>query len=473
MLAVVILALAGFLAWRWISFNQWRKSLPAGMTLAGVPVEGATRKEAIERLLGAYDGPIVLHFQEQRLSIHPQNVAFQIDVNATVANIDAELIKYDGLGGFFKYLLGQRPGPVDIPVQATYSSQALREYLSDIALQYDRPAKPPVPQLSTDSYAPGEPGYHLDVETSIPAVQAALLSTSQREATLVVQVEEPPPPDFTLLSQIIENELTAFPGISSVFAKDLQTGAEININSGVAYAGMSIIKIGIMVEAYRYLDQPPNVEVTKNLTETMTVSGNFSANLLLRLIGQGDTYRGAEIFTASMHRLGLINTFMATPYDEEVTPPVIVTEANSRTDLNTQPDPYMQTTPADMGLLLEMIYQCSHDGGGLLTYIYPGDLTVDECQAMIDHMLANQLSGEGEVPVLIAAGLPNGTPIAHKHGWVDDTRGNAALVFTPGGDYVLVIYLYRPGWVEWDQTNLFMSRISKLVYAFFNPPPSP
>ena len=472
-LFIVILALAGFLAWRWIKFDQWRQRLPAGMTLAGVPVGETTRQEAIERLLGAYDGPIVLHFQEQRLSIHPQNVAFQIDAAGTIANMDAELSKYDGFGGYFKFLLGQRPGPVDIAVQAAYSSQALSEYLSNLALQYDRPARPPIPQLSTGGYAPGEPGYHLDIQASIPIVQDALLSTSQREATLVVQVEEPPAPDFALLSQIIENELTAFGGIASVFAKDLQSGAEIDINSGVAYAGSSIIKIGIMVQAYRYLDQPPGAEITKNLTETMTLSGNFSANLLLRIIGGGDTYRGSEVFTASMHRLGLINTFMATPYDEEVLPPVVVTEANSRTDLNTQPDPYMQTTPADIGLLLEMIYQCSHDGGGALAFIYPGDVTPQECQAMIDHMLANQLSGEGELPVLIAAGLPLGTPIAHKHGWVDDTRGDAALVFTPGGNYVLVIYLYRPGWVEWEQTNAFMTSISRLVYAFFNPPPAP
>jgi hypothetical protein len=131
----------------------------------------------------------------------------------------------------------------------------------------------------------------------------------------------------------------------------------------------------------------------------------------------------------------------------------------------------MQTTPADMGLLLEMIYQCSH-GGGTFQMVYPDQLTTQECQAMIDHMLGNQLSGEENVPVLIAAGLPPEIPIAHKHGWVADTRADAALVFTPGGDYVLVIYLYQPGWVDWDQTNAIMSRISQLFYAFFNPPPT-
>jgi beta-lactamase class A len=468
LLVLVLIAFAGFLTWRWISFNRWRAHLPAEMTLAGVPVGGATREEAIERLLGAYNGPIILYYQDRRLSLTPQTVGFQIDVNATIAAMDAELAKMGGVAGFLKYLTGQHPGAVDIPAQAVYSSQSLREFLITVARQYDRAAHPPVPQPASGAYMPGEPGHHLDVEASMPIVEAALLSTSQREAALVFNIEEPPAPDFALLSQVIENELSSFPGIASVFAKDLQSGAEIAINDDVAYAAMSIIKIAIMEEAYRYLDQPPDIDTTKILTETMTLSGNFTANLLLKMIGEGDAYNGVNVFNASMKRLGLKNTFMATPYDEEVVPPTIITEANSRSDLNTEPDPYMQTTPADMGLLLEMIYQCA-EGGGTLTFIYPGKFNAGECEAMIDHMLANQLSGEDGVPVLIAAGLPNGTPIAHKHGWVDDTRGDAAIVFTPGGDYVLVIYLYQPGWVDWEQTNSIMTRVSQLVYAFFNP----
>lgn len=465
----LVLILAAFLGWRWVQFNRWRARLPAGMTLAGVPVEGATRQEAITRLLGAYDGPIVLHYQDRRVALPPQTVAFQIDVDATVANMDAELAKNGGLIGFLRFLVGQYPGPVDIPVQATYSSEALRQFLAAIAQQYDQPAKPPIPQPSTGDYAPGEPGYRLDIEASLPPVEAALLSTNHREATLVVQTEAPPPPDMALLEQIIENELSTFPGIASVFAKDLQNGDEIAINADVAYAGMSVIKIAIMMEAYRYLDRPPDPDTTKILTETMTLSGNFTANLLLRMIGQGDAYRGVQVLNTSLQKLGLVNTFMATPYDQEVVPPTIVTEANSRTDLNTQPDPYMQTTPEDMGLLLEMIYQCSK-GGGALRLIYPDQVTPQECQAMIEHMLGNQLTDDEGVPVLIAAGLPPGTPIAHKHGWVADTRADAALVFTPGGDYVLVIYLYQPGWVDWETTNATMTRISQLLYAYFNPP---
>ena len=62
----------------------------------------------------------------------------------------------------------------------------------------------------------------------------------------------------------------------------------------------------------------------------------------------------------------MVNTFMATPYDTENLPRRFVTPANSRTDLTTEPDPYMQTTPLDAGRILEMVYQLSK-GGGTLT----------------------------------------------------------------------------------------------------------
>jgi beta-lactamase class A len=468
---VLLLAMFGFVAWRWIGFDRWRSQLPGEMTLAGVPVGGTTRTVAIERLLTAFDSPILLHYRDRQLTLPPRNVAFQIDVDDALARIDAETAKNASFSGFFKYLLGQFPPPVDLSVKASYSSEALRQFLGAVANQYDRPAKPPIPQPSSGTYTAGETGYQLDIEASVPDVEEALMSTTQREAVLAVEVVEPPPPDLKLLGQVIENELASFPGIASVFTKDLQSGQEIAINSDVAYAGMSIIKIAIMEEAYRHLDGPPDVDTTKILTETITLSGNFTANLLLRMIGEGDAYRGTEVLNRSMRRMGLVNTFMATPYDEDVVPPTIITKANSRTDLNTEPDPYMQTTPGDVGLLLEMIYQCHH-GGGALTLIYPEQLTPQECRAMIDHLLANQLTGENDVPVLIAAGLPPETPIAHKHGWVDDTRADAALIFTPGGDYVLVIYLYEPGWVDWDETNSLMSRISQLIYNHFNPPAS-
>jgi beta-lactamase class A len=70
---------------------------------------------------------------------------------------------------------------------------------------------------------------------------------------------------------------------------------------------------------------------------------------------------------------------------------------------------------------------------------------------------------------MIEAGLPPGTKFARKHGWIGDTHADAAIVFSPGGDFILVVYLYRPQWLEWDVSNPLVQRIATATYNYFNP----
>ena len=124
--------------------------------------------------------------------------------------------------------------------------------------------------------------------------------------------------------------------------------------------------------------------------DTAIRSSNYGANLLLHVAaGQDNTYEGAKVITESARRLGLVNTFMAIPYDATAVstrPNTYVTPANSRPDLITRPDSAMQTTAEEMGTLLAMIYHCANGGGALLA-VYPNEITPDECQAIIDLMV--------------------------------------------------------------------------------------
>jgi beta-lactamase class A len=122
----------------------------------------------------------------------------------------------------------------------------------------------------------------------------------------------------------------------------------------------------------------------------------------------------------------------------------------------------MQTTAREVGLMLEMIYQCSR-GGGALMVAYPGAFTPEECQQMLDIM------SQDHTDSMIEAGLPPGTKFARKHGWIGDTHADAAIVFSPGGDFILVVYLYRPQWLEWDVSNPLVQRIATATYNYFNP----
>ncbi len=224
-----------------------------------------------------------------------------------------------------------------------------------------------------------------------------------------------------------------------------------------------MLKIAILEETYRALDPPFEAEINGWLSDTVGVSDdNLKANLLLYdVIGDGDGSQGVEKLTTSLHYLGLVNTFMAAPYNEESSL-TVVTPANSRSDVATQPDPYMQTTPLDVGLLLEMIYQCSQ-GGGALVVAYPEAFTVGECEQMLKWLDTNHIDS------LTEAGVPVDTRVAHKHSFTGDTHADAAIVFSPGGDFVLVTFLYRPEWLEWEESAPLIADIATATYNYFNP----
>ncbi len=138
--------------------------------------------------------------------------------------------------------------------------------------------------------------------------------------------------------------------------------------------------------------------------------------------------------TETMRKLGLKNTFLAGYFF--LNAPLLreyVTDANQRPDLSTSPDRYNQTTASDIGALLGDMYACGN-GGGTLLAAFPGEITVEECRMMLD------LLAENKIGVLIEAGVPDGTRVAHKHGWTDSPLtwvGDAGIVYSPAGDYVL------------------------------------
>ncbi len=122
----------------------------------------------------------------------------------------------------------------------------------------------------------------------------------------------------------------------------------------------------------------------------------------------------------------------------------------------------MQTTAEDIGTLLAMVYHCATSDGGALRAAYSDQLTQAECQQLLDFMKLNHIGS------LIEEGVPEDTPIAHKHGWISDTHGDAGIVFSDGGDYVIVTYMYKPGWLEWEISSPLLADISRATYNYFN-----
>jgi beta-lactamase class A len=449
------------------AYTSYRTLISPGTMIAGLDVGHLTEEQARSVVEQAFDSPVILRYEDETINLQPPRVEFRLQQSTVWAELARRRADMSLLRGFGTFLLGEDPPPVVIPAEGKFNELKLLQFLQDASKEHDRGMLAPHAKTETLTFSPGQPARLLDIEASLPPIVAALNSASEREVTLVVdRGAEPPPPDISLLEQMVGWITEDFNGIVGVYAKNLETGEELVIHGDVAYAGMSILKIPIMFETYRWLKQEPDEETAKLLRETMITSGNFTANLLLRQIGYrqaGDEngFAGVEVLNASLQRLGLVNTFMATPYDTKELPRRIITPANARTDLTTYPDPYMQTTPLDAGMLLEMVYRLSK-GGGTLMAAFPGQFTAQEGQAMVDLMVQNHEA------ILLEGGLPEGTRLAHKHGYVEDTHADAAIVLTPEVDFVLAVFIYyEEGWLGQLSLPIFAD-VATATHNYFN-----
>jgi hypothetical protein len=204
------------------------------------------------------------------------------------------------------------------------------------------------------------------------------------------------------------------------------------------------------------------------MQEMIEKSGNDPADWLMERVIDKTT--APLDVTDDMKALGLENTFLAGEfYPGAPLLELYQTPGNQRPDLSTDPDVYNQTTPSDIGMLLEDIYQCNQMGGGALMAVFPGEFTEAECQTMLTYLTRNNIG------LLLEAGVPDGTQVAHKHGWVTyfgvmNTLGDAGIVYTPGGDYVLVIFVYNSPELIWEPASELVASISEAAYNYFNYP---
>jgi hypothetical protein len=153
---------------------------------------------------------------------------------------------------------------------------------------------------------------------------------------------------------------------------------------------------------------------------------------------------------------------MQSGYDARTQLPQIPTPGNQREDWNTNPDSNLQTTTAEMGRMLAAIYRCSQ-GEGPLIELFDGAITPDECGYILFYMSHDQFQE------MLWAGLPrpNETWIVHKHGFAFESHSDVALVWGPTGPYVISLFLYRPGWMDWGTSNSTMKDVSRITWDFF------
>lgn len=467
----LMVAVSMFLLVKLYQYSGMRSFLPTGLMIGGVNVGQMDRDQATAALTQAYiETPVTVLHRDEKFEIQPLEAEFKLDMDTMWGQADAQRTNQDYWSGFWSFLWG-RPVEVDpIPLAATHSREALGALLENYSSLADVPAQPPQPVPGSMSFQYGEAGTQTNIEASFADVEAALYRRNNREATLVVENKEPQRPNINLLTRLLVNRLDVFEqdtgGLASVFIMDLATGEEVNISSSEPISAIDLMKIPIVLETYLTADDLPSLTERQLISDTLVINPeNLSANqLLYDISGEDDPFKGAAMVTESMQRLGLANTFIVAPYDAAIPAgqKVPETPANTAEVLRANPGETMQTTTEDIGTLLSMIYYCASGQGGAIEAAYPNANWQRNCLEILDYMEQNKIGS------FIEQGVREDTPVAHRHGWVSNTHVDGGIVFSPAADYVIVVALYKPDWLEWEVSSPLIADVSRAAYNFFN-----
>ena len=250
-----------------------------------------------------------------------------------------------------------------------------------------------------------------------------------------------------------------------LYFHDLETGDSLLLGADVRVHAASTMKVPVLIQLYRdqdagFLDLEDSVTITKTfrsivdgsaydldapddsdtllyqrigeresiraLMERMiTVSSNLATNILIELVG-------ADRTQATMRELGADSITVLRGVEDSKA---------YRAGLNNT------TTARDLGLIFTAIA----DGRAA---------SRNACNEMIDILLRQEFNDN------IPAGLPPGTPVAHKTGWIDQyVTHDAGIVYRPNGSaYVLVIL--TSGVVDDSAADVLIADLSRIVWEY-------
>ena len=480
-----------------VKYSNAKDDLPTDLTVAGIPVGGLSERDARARWEAVYmEQPLQLFYADSLIELDPAAVGFRTNSEAMLADARAQSSRENSFwAGFWNYLERRPVAAVTVPLDAEFSESDLRLFLEELAARYDSQAGEAGYSPTTLTFQTGAMGRKLDIDQAMILIEQALFDPNPANRRIVLPIQDASAQlgNMETLRQAIL-DLMASRGfdngveqtVTSVYIMDLQTGEEVSILSDVPHSAFSTIKVPIMVNLFRQklLIDPESAYL---LTESVLCSNNSASNLLMQVAGatpdvldpEAQLRAGLNQVSCTAQDLGAEHTYISAPlfvadraYEFEAV--VCRPERPANTAHFSNPDAYSQTTAEDMGLLLTEIYDCANYGSGLQA-LYPDDITQSECQQMIEVMSGNRIDR------LIELGVPLGTRVAHKNGWgpgvapayAGPDTGDAAIVFSPGGDYVIVLYVYEPDvnnnglptLAAWE----LIEEVSRLTYNFFNP----
>ncbi len=254
---------------------------------------------------------------------------------------------------------------------------------------------------------------------------------SEPAAESIVPAETDHVNELKDLKKTLEDKFESFDGTWSCYLKNLNTGDWFEINNHPVYPA-SMIKLFALAACYQQIEDGKIQEsdVYSTLYSMAAISNNQAFNMIVWKIGKTyiNEWCQAHGYTGTGQYHGL------------------------------QPSTnYEGLTTADRDNVT-----CCVDVGHILESIYRGECVSEYASQQMLNILFEQ-KYRGKLP----SALPYGARAANKTGDTYNVSHDAAIIYSDGADYVLVVMEEIPD-VAFEQHFRFFD-ISKTVYAYFNP----
>jgi len=242
------------------------------------------------------------------------------------------------------------------------------------------------------------------------------------------------------LRATIQQRIAAVPGAQAgVWLHDLATGDTLAIDASTAFHAASTMKVPVMIELFRRVDAG-----TLRLDSTLVLRNRFASivdgspftldagddsdSSVYARIGQRVTLRELD-----EHMITRSSNFATNAVIELLDARTVNATAHALGALTMQVRRGVEDTKAFNAGLNNTT--SARDLGVLMAALAEDRAASPaSCAAMRAILLKQEFNDE------IPAGLPKGTPVAHKTGWITGTTHDAAIVYPPRrAPYVLVV----------------------------------
>jgi beta-lactamase class A len=430
---------------------------PSGSRIGSVSIAGLTEAEARRQLRETYAqqlAPLTLSGPAGTTILSAEDIGLALPLEATVA----EALR----------LSEGSDAPVSLPLSPTYDLARLREAVDQQAAAL---ALSPTVGLDKKTWTfVLTPGLALDTDETLARITTALeLDPGSRRVVLAtIPITSGLTATYDQLYAALEAREKKWGGIIGVAFTDLVTGESLSYHGDTVFSGMSVIKMGILLQSY--ISRATFTAGQREAIDLMIIkSDNDSSNELLAMIGDGDGLDGAQMMNQTLRDvLGLNYTAQELPFESA---DYLIKERGLEITRHgregeppyTDADEYVRATPNDLVRLVTAIVRCS-EGDGPLLEMDETELTAARCAEMLTVLARNEDTNK------IVAGVPAGTFVAHKSGWIDDARADAGYVRpAEGNPYAISMWMWDVDYIPTEVSDPFLASVSRLVYTAQHP----